>query len=149
MPQHGLRSLSENADFASNHFLTDSLLGDNCAECLNRESTMPGQTLAVKFWCVHHCHQHGSTWLVCGSVHSMIRAKITGQTFHAPQGCTIGKLDGYGNVVLVVDPTTLPPEISAALSRLGISGTIPEKTRGPSLGLSLYSSDQSRAEHGR
>ena len=36
-----------------------------------------------------------------------------------PEGIVIGRLDGAGNLILEVDPTTLPPPFSRILSRPG------------------------------
>ena len=69
---------------------------------------------------------------------------MTGQAFH-PSDRIIGKQDASGNIVLVVDPATLPPEIYDALCRLGISGTELGRNQEQSPGHVRYSSDQSPA----
>jgi hypothetical protein len=62
--------------------------------------------------------------------------KVCGQVFRPEEGIVIGRQDEGGNVVLVVDPATLPPEISDALCRIGILGKVPERSleQSPELG---------------
>lgn len=70
------------------------------------------------------------------------KSAVTGQVFHPSEGRIIGKQDASGNVVLVVDPATLAPQIYGALCRLGISDTKPETTQESKRGSALCSLHQ-------
>jgi hypothetical protein len=73
---------------------------------------------------------------------------MTGQAFHPSAGRIIGRQDEDGNVVLIVDPATLPPEISDALCRICKRDTVPGMSPEQSLGVAPYSFGQNPAKQG-